>query len=120
MSAQRVNPLASLQALLDDPEWTPRPPTGGSRRVITRQQEDDLQAYRAAVSRAKTTTYVDTLVNKPHPQTYANQMFQRVLSRLDRAQLRTNRMVQQRFHYILPADSATGEFRCLMHCNTGP
>lgn len=77
-------------------------PERGSRRAITHELKKDAESYRSATRRAKTTTHVDGYSAEGNPEKYASQLFSWDLARLEQSQLRTNRMVQQHFHYMLP------------------
>lgn len=98
---------SSLRARLDEPDWQPNVQKG-TRRMVTHSAENEIEEFRAASKRSKTTTYVPALAggDEPNGQTYANMMFKTVMKRLDGAQLRTNRMVKQAFQFALPTDES--------------
>lgn len=99
---------ASLQALVDETALVVQTPKQqGYRRLVTYQLQEDVESYRAASKRSETTTYADTLGPNTAPGVYGNRLFEWTLSRLDRSQLRTNRMVKGHFQYLLPTPNTS-------------
>ncbi|KAF2774440.1 hypothetical protein EJ03DRAFT_6741 [Teratosphaeria nubilosa] len=112
-----------LDAAKRDPAFLANlnPPTRGTRRTITHPVTDDVLSYQKTTMRAKTSTYRESIGYLPTPQKLASKIYERVIRNLDEAQLRTNRIQQARFHFLLPDDSATNrQLNVFVNLSTRP